>query len=49
MFEKNVMNQIDSIVAGSLMGSALSQTPGRVEVLVWPAFIKDEGGWTLWG
>lgn len=49
MFEKNVVNQIDGIVAGSLMGSALSQTLGRGEVLVWPAIIKDEGGWTLWG
>lgn len=39
MFEKDVMNQIDGIVAGSLMGSALSQTPGRGDVLVWPAII----------
>lgn len=44
-----MMNQIDGILAGSLMGSALSQTPGRGEVLLWPAIIKDEGGWTLLG
>lgn len=36
------MNQIDGIVAGSLMGSDLSQTTDRGEVLVWPAIIKEE-------
>lgn len=35
------MSQMEAIVAGSLMGSPLSETPGRGEALVWP-IIKDE-------